>query len=95
MEGTRAAAAPADGGGADVSGEIIHALADMTASEPGSISRQTRIFDDLAFDSTSVLELLMQLEDTLGIEFDPFTLEPQDFETVGSLVDYVIRQSGG
>jgi acyl carrier protein len=79
---------------ADVSEEIIRILANMSASEPSGISRQTRLFDDLSFDSTTVLEFLMELEDTLGVEFDPFTLTPEDFETVGALLDYVTGQRG-
>lgn len=86
--------APSESNSVDVSEEIIRILANMSESELGGISRQTRLFDDLAFDSTTVLEFLMELEDTLGVEFDPFTLTPEDFETVGALLDYVTGQRG-
>jgi acyl carrier protein len=36
-------------------------------------------------DSTGVLELLMALEDNLGIEVDPENLDMDDFKTVGTL----------
>ncbi|WP_446750374.1 acyl carrier protein [Streptomyces sp. AC1-42T] len=58
--------------------------------EPGDDS--PRLFDDLGLDSTSVLELLMRLEDELGIEFDTDSLEQHHFENVGTLADYVIEQ---
>ncbi|MEU8890061.1 acyl carrier protein [Streptomyces sp. NPDC048442] len=71
---------------------MITALAEMRGREASSLSADTRLFDDLGFDSTSVLELLMRLEDDLGFEFDPETLEPDDFETVGSLAAQAARQ---
>ncbi|ATY99315.1 acyl carrier protein [Streptomyces bacillaris] len=52
-----------------------------------------RLFDDLGLDSTSVLELLMRLEDELGIEFDTDSLEQHHFDSVGTLADYVIEQA--
>jgi acyl carrier protein len=73
----------------DAAATVVSALAQTVKRDPSSISRETRLFEDLAFDSTSVLELLMQLEDDLDIEFDPELLDPTHFETVGSLVDYV------
>lgn len=50
---------------------------------------EQRLFEDLALDSTSVIELLMSLEDTVGLEIDPDELVPEVFETVGSLTDYI------
>jgi len=78
---------------ADIDSAVIRSLAQMISRDPGSITTQTRFFEDLSFDSTSVLELLMQLETDLGVEFDVETLEPADFDTVGALVAYVARQS--
>jgi acyl carrier protein len=78
-----------------VAEDVIGTLATMLNREPGSISPGTRFFDDLGFDSTSILVLLMQLENDLGVEFDPETLEPEDLETIGSLVEFVTRQLTG
>ncbi|WP_439959572.1 acyl carrier protein, partial [Streptomyces luteocolor] len=75
-----------------VTATTITALATMRDRDPDSITENTRLFDDLGFDSTSILELLMALEDELDFEFDPETLEPDDFETVGSLAAYAARQ---
>ncbi|MFJ8004002.1 acyl carrier protein [Streptomyces fagopyri] len=75
----------------DITAEVIATLAGMVQRDPAELSPETRFFDDLYFDSTNVLELLMQLETDIGVEFDPEILEPSDFEKVGSLVDYVRR----
>jgi acyl carrier protein len=50
---------------------------------------ESRLFEDLALDSTSVIELLMTLEDTIGLEIDPDDLSPDSFKTVGSLTEYI------
>jgi acyl carrier protein len=53
------------------------------------VAPDMRLFEDLALDSTSVIELLMSLEDTVGLEIDPDELGPEVFRTVGTLADYV------
>jgi acyl carrier protein len=53
------------------------------------LPENARLFDDLGLDSTSVIELLMALEDTINLEVDPDELEPEIFQTVGSLADYI------
>ncbi|MEV2200084.1 phosphopantetheine-binding protein [Streptomyces fradiae] len=78
----------------DITAEVIASLAAMVGRDASELSEETRLFDDLYFDSTSVLELLMRLEEDLGVEFDPETLQPADFEKVGSLVAYVRREAG-
>lgn len=57
--------------------------------EVTSMTLQSRLFEDLNIDSMSVIELLMSLEDTIGLEIDPDGLVPEVFQTVGSLIDYI------
>lgn len=49
----------------------------------------TMLYEDLGLESVGTLELLLGLEDTLGIEIDPEDLEMEIFHTVGSLADYL------
>jgi acyl carrier protein len=72
---------------------ISAALSDVLKRDPASITETTRLFDDLGLDSTSVLELLMRLEDEIGVEFDTDTLEQRHFESVSTLADYVAEQA--
>nr|WTA64380.1 phosphopantetheine-binding protein [Micromonospora sp. NBC_00855] len=76
----------------DITGVVVGALGQMLGRDSEGISPQLRLFEDLSFDSTSVLELLIQLEAELDVEFDTDTLEPTDFETVGALISYVAGQ---
>ncbi|MEO3930172.1 acyl carrier protein [Micromonosporaceae bacterium B7E4] len=78
---------------AKVTENLVDVLAEMVDREPGSISMDTRFFEDMGFDSTSILVLLMHIENNLGIQFDPDQLEPDDLETVGALIAFIKRQS--
>lgn len=68
---------------------IRAALTEVLHRELPELDEQTRLFEDLHLDSTSVLELLMGLEDALDIEVDPDELRAEDFTTVGALAEYV------
>ncbi|HEX6498613.1 MAG TPA: phosphopantetheine-binding protein [Micromonosporaceae bacterium] len=50
---------------------------------------ETRIFDDLELDSMRFIELLMTLEDTIGLDVDPDSLAPEVFFTVDSFAGYI------
>ncbi|HEY2443906.1 MAG TPA: acyl carrier protein [Streptosporangiaceae bacterium] len=73
--------------------EIIQAvtecLAEVTKREVRGLTPDTRLFEDLHLDSTSILELLMAVEDRVDIEVDPERLNMDDFQTVGTLAAYV------
>ncbi|MFI9812629.1 phosphopantetheine-binding protein [Saccharothrix variisporea] len=70
------------------------ALADVLQRELPATHEDTRLFEDLHLDSTSVLEVLMTLEDSVGIEVDPEELQPEHLKTIGSLADYALDQAG-
>ena len=65
------------------------ALSAVLNREIPELSEDARLFEDLNLDSTSVIELLMALEDTIDLQIDPDELEPEIFRTVGSLTDYI------
>jgi diaminopimelate decarboxylase len=46
---------------------------------------------ELGLDSTGMLEMLMELEDSSSFQVDADDLDPHVFSTVGSLADYVAR----
>ena len=67
-------------------------IAKLVRRDPGSLPEDTRLFADLGMDSTNALELLMSIEDELGITFDADTLEHRHLETIASLTDYLAAQ---
>lgn len=70
---------------------VREAIATVLRRELPDVADDTRLFDDLAFDSTSVLELLVALEDRMGVVVDPDQLDECVFHTVGSITAYVTR----
>jgi acyl carrier protein len=71
------------------------ALSIVLNRELPGLQEDVRLFEDLSLDSTSVIELLMALEDTIGLEIDPDELEPDVFHDVASLADYVAAGVSG
>ena len=65
------------------------ALAAVLNRELPELSEDSRLFEDLGLDSTSVIELLMSLENSINLEIEPDSLEPEVFMTVRSLTDYI------
>lgn len=68
---------------------VIRALRTTLDRDFGAVDEDTALFTTLGLDSTGVLDLLMNLEDELGISLEAEELEMSDFSTVGSLVRYV------
>lgn len=75
-----------------VAEDVVRLLAGLLQRDPASIGRDAQLFGDLGLDSTGFLEVLIQAENDLGIEFDPYDLEPHDFETVDTLISFVRKQ---
>ncbi|MFJ9948396.1 phosphopantetheine-binding protein [Kitasatospora sp. NPDC091207] len=71
------------------------ALSEVLERAVTGLTEDARLFEDLHLDSTSVLELLMVLEDTVEISVDPEALDMDDFKSVGTLTDYVLAQADG
>ncbi|MEK8227042.1 acyl carrier protein [Oerskovia sp. M15] len=72
---------------------IVEALSGVLGRPLTDVTEDTRLFEDLNLDSTSVLGLLMALEDSLGMEVDPEALEQHHLESVGALTDFVVEHS--
>jgi acyl carrier protein len=68
---------------------VVKALCLVLQKDEAEMDADTRLFEDLNLDSTSVLELLMAIEDELNVEFDPDSLEQHHFATVGSLCTFI------
>jgi acyl carrier protein len=69
--------------------QIRQSLSMALGRDVTGLHETTMLYEDLGLASLSILELLLNLEDTLGIEVDPEDLEMEVFRTVGSLADYV------
>ena len=50
-----------------------------------AVSADTRLIDDLGFDSLALMMMSMEIEDAFGFKFKEFV----KFETVGDVCDYL------
>ena len=53
----------------------------------------TRLLAELSLDSSTMLDVLMDLEDSAGFRADVDELDTSVLETVGSLADYIARMT--
>jgi len=82
-------ASTVDTGNQQLVNVIVTALEEVLRQELADVTAETRLFDDLSLDSTSVLALLMALEDALDMQVDPENLEQSHLESVGSLAAFI------
>lgn len=68
---------------------ISGCLQDVLQRQLPDLDEETRLFEDLHLDSTTILELLMAIEEAVGVEFDMEALTMEHFRTVGTLADSV------
>ncbi len=50
-----------------------------------NVTLETRLIEDLHFDSLGIMMFAMAIEDEFGVQFD----EPMNFVTVKDVVDYI------
>jgi len=74
---------------AEIIDHLRHSLSVILDRPLPEFSAETRILEDLEIDSMRFVELLMSLEDTIGLEVDPESLEPEVFTSAGSFADYI------
>ena len=60
-----------------------------------NIGENDRLQVDIALDSLEMVLLLVELEDTLGVELDESDMNPFDLSTVADLVRLAERYCGG
>ena len=78
----------------DVVQALETALTEVLDRPVTGLTGETRLFDDLHLDSTTMLEMLMSLEDSIGLEVDPEDLDVDDFESVDTFTAFVLTQAG-
>jgi acyl carrier protein len=83
----------ADRSRAELTEVVTGLLAQMVGRPAESLSGETRIAIDLGLTSVKALELLMRLENELGIEIDGASLTHGHLETVASLTAFICERT--
>jgi acyl carrier protein len=58
-----------------------------------AVTEDTNMADELGLSSSLGLELLLELEEQLGIQIDVETMNPDELQTVGELATYIAGHS--
>jgi len=73
---------------------IIDGLSEVLHRDLEGIPVETSLITELGLDSTSVLDLLMTLEERLDFEFDTEDLNMAHFASVATLAEFVDAELG-
>ena len=66
--------------------KIIKMVEEQFMVEAGTVTEATAFVDDLSADSLDVVEMIMELENEYGVEFD---LENQNIASFKELADFI------
>lgn len=61
--------------------------------EIDDLSEGTPLMDGLCMSSANMLELMLELEESLDVQVDVEDLAEDDLSTVGSLADYIVAHA--
>ncbi|MFG2785897.1 acyl carrier protein [Streptomyces prunicolor] len=70
------------------------ALTDVLERPVTGLTGDVKLFSDLHLDSTTMLEMLMFLEDSIGLVVDPEELDADDFVSVDTFTNFVLATPG-
>jgi acyl carrier protein len=71
---------------------LEEALTEVLERPVTGLDGQVKLFDDLHLDSTTMLEMLMALEDSIGLTVDPEDLDVDDFISVDTFTAFVLAR---
>ena len=72
--------------------QVIDLISTQLKAEHGTITRESRLVEDLGADSANVMVLIMDLEDQFNIQIEDSAITT--LKTVGDVVDYVQERQG-
>lgn len=66
---------------------VTKMIANQLKVEPGKVTREARLVEDLGADSANVMVLIMDLEDQFNLQVEDSAITT--LKTVGDVVDYI------
>ena len=79
----------------DVKKVVMEAVKIFSEQKPNvDITEETNLVGDLNFDELNMVEFVMNLEETIGMEIDDDDMEKYfNGQTVGSVIDYIAEKT--
>ncbi|NLM85934.1 MAG: acyl carrier protein [Clostridiales bacterium] len=71
---------------------VVALIAKQLKVQPESITRESRLVEDLGADSANVMVLIMDLEDQFNMQVEDSAITT--LKTVGDVADYIQAQQG-
>lgn len=71
--------------------KILEILEGITGSDEVKEDLNINLFDTGLMDSLGVIELLVEIESSLGIRIEPTEVERKEIETPKMIIDYVLN----
>lgn len=71
----------------DVRARVIHLMEEMFELQPGSVTPQSRLFEDLDLDSLDAIDMVVRLQDLTGQRVSEATL--RQIRTVQDIINVV------
>lgn len=71
---------------------VVSLIEKQLKAAPGTITRESRLVEDLGADSANVMVLIMDLEDQFNIQIEDNAITT--LKTVGDVVDYIQARQG-
>ncbi len=72
-----------------VFGQVVELIHEIVPNLDMEITEETKMFEDLEFDSISTMQFLVAAEERFGFDADDSEESLQAFETVGAFVVFV------
>ncbi len=76
----------------NISEQVINSINSVMELEltANDITNDTSLFDELGFDSLTLVQLIIELEEKLNINLDDIE-DFSEFESVGSIINYILE----
>lgn len=74
--------------------QVMELIQEIVPDLEMEITAETRLFEDLEFDSISTMQLLVAAEERFGFDSEDSEESLQAFETVGAFVEFVGKYRG-
>lgn len=71
---------------------VIDILESICGSDEVKDDKDVNLFDTGLLDSLGVTELLIQIEEELGIDIAPTEITREDIETPNKIIEYLLRR---
>ena len=70
-------------------GKVLEILESICGTDEVKENLDLNLFEDGLLDSLGIIELLLQLEETLGVKIEPTEIERETIETPKKIIDYI------